>query len=216
MRIIGGRDYYDKAGYQIDPSIVFVRKSADVPLESTPLYYAFNYSGIHRFEVVVAGEAYAGLCITRDGFPPKPPRIIYSSILAEQALKDYPDHIRTRFSDLSISDTRRKAIKEWALQNKVVTAISGCSAATPTPEYPRSYELFNWYRKATVLLNSDALKDIDFYRVLDPAQTHTAIQNWVGGVLPFNLPTVTISNDDKIKKAGFDKRISFRHRKTFV
>jgi hypothetical protein len=219
MRIIGGRDYYDGAGYGYDDSITFVRKPSVVSLDSTPLVYlsrTVRDCTLYLFEVVVAGEVYRGLRVHSgySMYAPRTERIIYDQIEAEKAVEDYPQYIREHYSDLSIDPSRRERIRQWSLDNKVTTAISGANTAAITDYNRRGYDLFNsFHQKYEVLLNSDALKDVQMYRALPPAEAHRAISAWVGGVLPFNTPTEVLSNRSKIIKAGFDLRTSFRKMK---
>lgn len=221
MRIIGGRDYYDSATaqYGIDTSTVFVRKAALVPMADTPLHYSSREAGgfyLYRFEVLVAGEIYKCLRVMKStvwGQPRYATRFIYDESEATAFSQDLPRFIRD-WTDLSVTDARRKAVREWALDNKIVTAISGAEERQINDWNSRPFALFEGYTaKRCAILNSDCLKDIEFYRVLPPAEAHRAISSWVGGVLPFNAPTVQISDRSKIVKAGFDLRTSFRKMK---
>lgn len=219
MRIIGGRDYYDGAGYAIDTSTVFVRKTQLVPMSDTPLVYSSREAGgfyLYRFEVVVAGEIYKGLRVMKQfthGLPSYAVRFIYDQKEANEFAYNLPKFIQD-WCDLSISDARRKSIREWALDNKTVTAVSGAEARQINDWNRRPFALFEGYTSnRCVVLNSDCLKEVEFYRALPPAEAHRAISSWVGGVLPFNLPTVEISDRSRIQKAGFDLRTSFRKMK---
>jgi len=219
MRIIGGRDYYDGADYGFDSSICFVRKPNIVPIGQTPLNYSSRQAGdyyLYRFEVIVAGELYKGLRVMKShvwGQPRYATRFIYDQAESTEFAQDLPNFIRD-WSDLSISDSRRNAIRDWALDNKVVTAVSGAEKREINDYNHREYALFEGYTPSRcVILNSDCLKEVEFYRVLPPAEAHRAISSWVSGVLPFNAPTVQLSDRSKIKKAGFDLVTSFRKAK---
>lgn len=222
MRIIGGRDYYDSATaqYGIDTSVVFVRKASLVPMDSTPLHYSSREANgfyVTRFEVVVAGEIYKGLRVMKSitwGQTPYPTRFIYDQSEATYFSYNLPNFVRD-WSDLSISDARRKAVRNWALDNKVITAISGAEERQINDYNRYPYALFDGYSKnRSVLVNSDCLKDVQFYRALSPADTHRAIASWVGGVLGFETNTTELSNRSKIQKAGFDLVTSFRKQKS--
>jgi len=220
MRIIGGQDYYDGAGYQFDASTTFVRKAYLTPLEATPLHYSSREVGdynLYSFEVVVAGEVYRGLRVlksTRYDRTASAPVYIYSQAEADTFATNLPNYAYKQYFDLSISDARRESIKSWALDAKVVTAISGAEPCNVTEWNRLGYVLFDIYsRKHSVLTNSDALKTVHFYRTLPPAEAHQLISSWVGGVLPYNVPTIQISDRSRIQKAGFDIRTSFRKRK---
>ena len=147
------------------------------------------------------------------GQPHYTTRYIYDQTEATAFASNLPQYIRD-WCDLSISDARRLAIKSWALDNKVVTAISGAEAHSINEWNRRAYSLFDAYnRNQCVLVNSDSLKDVCFYRMLSPVEAHHAIDSWVGGVLPFNQTTVQLSDRSRIQKAGFDIRTSFRKAK---
>lgn len=222
MRIVGNktRDYYDGAGYQFDASTTFVRKPILVPLDTTPLHYSAREAGdfnLYRFEVVVAGEVYRGLRIQKRSsyyHNTSTPKFIYSQTEATAFAPNLPQYIRD-WCDLSISDARRNTIRTWALDNKTVTAVSGVQTCDITEWNRRGYYLFdNYSRKQSVIINSDCLKDVCFYRALSPVEAHRAIASWVGGVLPLNQATVQLSDRSRIQKAGFDIRTSFRKAKT--
>jgi len=214
MRIIGGRDYYDSAGYGFDESTTFVRKPVFTPLDSTPLHYAsreFNGKYVYRFDVVVAGNLYPAVCLSMPGYTGEKHRFIYDQAEADEEAKNLPHYSYKQYLDLSVSDARRKLVREWALDNKIVTALSGAEERDVTEYNRRGYALFsNWNRKYVAVCNSDALKDIELFRILSPAEAHQSIASWVGGVLPFNTPTLEISDRSRIQKAGFDLRTSFR------
>ena len=221
MRIIGGRDYYDSANaqYGYDASTTFVRKASLVPMGDTPLHYSSRQAGdyyLYRFEVVVAGETHKCLRVMKStawGQPHYTTRYIYDQTEATAFASNLPQYIRD-WCDLSISDARRSAIKSWALDNKVVTAISGAEERQINDWNRRPYALFEGYTaKRCAILNSDCLKDVEFYRALPPAEAHRAIDSWVGGVLGFETNTTELSNRSKIQKAGFDVRTSFRKAK---
>ena len=219
MRIIGGRDYYDGAGYQFDDSTTFVRKASLVPMGDTPLHYSSRQAGdyyLYQFDVVVAGEIYKCLRVMKStawGQPHYATRYIYDQAEATAFAPNLPQYIRD-WSDLSISDARRNSIRTWALDNKIVTAISGAEERQINDYNRRAYALFEGYTaKRCAILNSDCLKTIEFYRVLPPAEAHRAVASWVGGVLPYNHETVQLSDRSKIQKAGFDIRTSFRKAK---
>jgi hypothetical protein len=57
------------------------------------------------------------------------------------------------------------------------------------------------------------LSTYEFYKVFDPFLTYQELDMWLGGTLsyPQNV-MIEVSNENKIEKAGFDKRYSFRHR----
>ena len=76
-----------------------------------------------------------------------------------------------------------------------------------------TFDLFN--PEPACRLNGDDLKKVQFFNKMDPYQAFQNISMYVGGVLPrLGNPIVEIKDDRvKIHKAGFDTKISFRHRK---
>ncbi len=198
MRIIGGRDYYDGAGYGVDSSITFVRSSLLLPSKNTPLQYLHRNS-FHVFDVVLAGSVYTGLCVNDNKF-------IYDQEEASIFAETLPRYER-EYCDLSNSNARKERVKQGALENKVTTAISGI----PMRSYGNIFNSLETNRY--VLADSDKLRAVEFYRAVPPTEAHRAISSWVGGVLPFNAPIVQLSDKSKIQKAGFDLRTSFRKMK---
>jgi len=66
-----------------------------------------------------------------------------------------------------------------------------------------------------IQVNGDFLKDWQFYKVKDAFTANQEIANYIGGVLPANAnPMVELENLDKVRKAGFDVKTSFRKGKT--
>jgi hypothetical protein len=209
MRIIGGRDYYDGAGYGFDSSINFVRKPT--LLETSPLVYCTRgvVSGmLTRFDVVVAGELYPAMVYTESSYKPSSTYYYTADTVHEIAdLIPRYYYAENKFT-LDVSDARREEVRRWALENKIVTAISGVEILNDKFSIHS-----NWTSKPGTLVNGDFLKTVDFYRVLPPALAHRAIASWVSGVLPFDVPTVGISDRSRIVKAGFDIVTSFRKQK---
>ena len=209
MRIIGGRDYYDGAGYGWDSSIHFVRKP--LLLETSPLTYssrAVSTGTLTRFDVVVAGELYPAIVLTSSSYKPTSTYYYTNENLSEISNLIPKYYYAENNYTLDVSDARRDRVRTWALENKVTTAISGVEMLKDKFSIHS-----NWTRKSGTLVNGDFLKSVDFYRVLPPAEAHRAIASWVGGVLPYSVPTLQLSDRSKIQKAGFDVRTSFRKAK---
>ena len=68
-------------------------------------------------------------------------------------------------------------------------------------------------RRTVATCNADNLRQVQFFRRLDPASTHQAIAQFVGGVLSNNPKLTPLGNDERLEKAGFDRKTSFRNRK---
>lgn len=64
----------------------------------------------------------------------------------------------------------------------------------------------NSYATYTVHINSDNLKDYDFYRVMDAYTAYQELSMWVGGILTQNKDGLyKLSDKELIAKHGFDK-----------
>ncbi len=227
MKIIGGHDYYDGAGYGVDETIIFVRKEEerwDAPFDlpqptSETRHWGPNLS-FHY--VLVAGKVYPAIRErhrseyrqTKSGHM----RWIderniwhYDEASAQAALKKLyhakddrrslplglfrrlPDEITRHFREVE-----NQSWTTWMIENRIITGLA-------------SWEYRNKDREGTVLrTNISDLKDIDFFKALDPATIHMEISNYIGGVLPSGPETVEISDLSRIQKAGFDVRKSFR------
>jgi hypothetical protein len=220
MKIIGGHDYYDGAGFGVDETIVFVRKEKetwDSPFDLAEANRHHPRLKSHFFfhYVLVAGKVYpaireySGIKILPSGRSFEDTTWHYSEKDALQALEkakrstgtslpfglsqNLPDQITRHFRE-----NTRAEWTNWMIENRVVTGLV-------------SYEYRNIDLKGTIVrTNISSLKDIQFYRVLDPATIHMEISNYLGGVLPSMPQTVDIEDRDRIRKAGFDVRRSFR------
>jgi len=89
----------------------------------------------------------------------------------------------------------------WLVTNIVTTAIR-----RPTMRYERSHGAWE--------INPPRLKDVEFYRKINPYQAFQEIEMWVGGVLPGVSPdTAAVDDATRLVKHGFDKT-SFKKAKT--
>jgi len=223
MKIIGGHDYYDGAGYGVDETIIFLRKEEEIidpPFEIPEPYsgYAGRRFTLSFHYVLVAGKVYPAIREYQDSELRASGRGWSSEIIkwhftleeAEAALETLqnerqsdrfhyglfrrlPDEITRHFRENEKPDWTK-----WMIENRVVTGQ------------------VSWDRRSIgkdgskALINIATLKDIDFYRMLDPATIHMEIANFVGGVLPTSIDTIEISDIDRVRKAGFDTKTSFR------
>lgn len=220
MKIIGGHDYYDGAGIGVDETTIFVRKEEEVwdspfDLEEVNRYHPNLKTSFYFHYVLVAGKVYpaireyAGGQFSHSGPPVQETTWHYTQDAALQALEKaepsrkkpfhfglyrrLPDEITRHFRE----DTRSEWTN-WMIENRVVTGLV-------------SHEYRNIHLNGTVAYtNISRLKDIEFYRVLDPATIHMEISNYLGGVLPRMTQTIDLDDKDRIRKAGFDVRRSFR------
>jgi hypothetical protein len=220
MKIIGGRDYYDGAGFGVDEAIIFVRKefeTRDHPFDLKPrVRYHHNKSNFYYHFVIVAGKIYPAMSEVRakkdnfqfDGFYTvwHYDVDIALSCLKNAFRKDDRKHIRRARMERFSEDVRQhfsqkvdhKHLTDWIIENRVVTGLV-------------SYERRDDISGDTVLrANISTLSDLEFFRVLDPATIHMEISNFIGGVLPHSTETIELKDIDRIRKAGFDTKSSFR------
>lgn len=218
MRIIGGHDYYDSAGYGIDPTILFVRDCRlleDVPMRSLPcrdlrLFRASDtYHTLYGVHVVLGGKLYPALRLTgraewEENLDSS--RWLLTSEEQEAWLEEVARRVTknrvppfgarmiARLREHLATPAEPPGLLDWLIENRVVTGLI-YSHARGRPR---------------CMADIDCLGDIGFMRRIDPATAHMEIARWVGGVLPVSRPLVELSDADRIAKAGFDKVTSFR------
>lgn len=229
MKIIGGHDYYDGAGYGVDETLVFLRRAQEFwetpfDLPKPTAGHLGCSSGLEFHLVLVAGkvypclkEHYSGRWRNRRNARGDRTWIDVSEAWhydlesARAALKrmekhkdDRGFHALASFRrlpdeiDRHFRETERKAWIDWMIENRIVTGLV-------------SWEYRDKDTRGTFLrANISDLKEIGFFRVLDAPTAHMEISNYIGGVLPSSPDTVEIGNADKIRKAGFSTRTSFR------
>ena len=225
MKIIGGHDYYDGAGYGVDETIVFLRKSAeftDTPFKLPAPYTRSRRSGtakLHYFLILCGGEVFPGVRETHPStygrdrrgiqiFIQPHDRFHYDLAAAQAALERVSQKSLNMLHGINRENPREalerhfqnnvpKQWTDWMIKNRAITG----KVYRPFDHYPR---------KSVAEVNIATLKDMEFYRAMDPATTHMRIANFIGGVLPHGTEVVEIGNTSKIRKAGFDTETSFR------
>jgi hypothetical protein len=74
----------------------------------------------------------------------------------------------------------------------------------------------NYWRNFNIDTDIPILKDSGIASIISPEKMYQDISYFIGNVLkdnPDTLPPVNISDKDKLTQAGFDAKMSFRHRK---
>lgn len=86
---------------------------------------------------------------------------------------------------------------------------------TGVPVIHNTPVLYRWrYGGTSNVIYNPCLKDIEFYKVLDPFTCFQELSMFIGGVLGGHSPKmVTISDEMKVYKHGFDPVYGFRTRK---
>ena len=233
MKIIGGHDYYDGAGWGVDDTCVFIRKKCakisdveyvtDHPFKHmTRIEFGSRSRGerghLQPFLVVLAGEIYPGLREVIWANHMDPYQLhdrVRTTYDLEEALGIFDAHVGSYHgisflqNELIAGKQRRERLREhfsrkltpeqtdWILENRV-------TILNPDRD-PDSRS-----RPHVAQVDHACLKDLEFFKCLDPATTHMRIANFISGVLPSSRETIDLSNKDRIRKAGFDTVTSFR------
>lgn len=177
MRIIGGKDYYDGAGYGlVDPNILFHRKPYYI---ENKWFHDRAYGAADIVTIFVAGKVYN--CIDRT--------FDYNIDALNKAcnIKSYWwNKTNTLFNFIGNKD------KQDLFNKGVVTAI-----------FKRG--------DRQVLVNSAQLNMYQLGKVLPPREAFQDIYQWVDAMnVAKQKELVTLSNKERIVKAGFDLKQSFR------
>jgi hypothetical protein len=95
-----------------------------------------------------------------------------------------------------------KAQTNWLLEHRVIILTT--------------HENYNYAHPSGIdaHINHALLKEICFFKAMDPATLHMRLSSFISGVLPSIRKTTTLSDKDKIRKAGFDTVTSFRKAST--
>lgn len=230
MKIIGGHDYYDGAGLGVDETTLFLRREEvrlDAPFTLPASVSPARYSRpcLRFFYVLVGGEVIPGLREQRRDFSRRKPngdleRVYpadnlhydlesalaaiarYKKVVAEEKLiswrRDLTDIVTQHFKVTEKSDWT-----DWMIENRVITGYI-YRKRSQDPKTGR-------YQVEHVLeANTDQLKELEVYRVLDPATAHMRISNFIGGVLPTGTKTIEIEDRYRLEMAGFHSETSFR------
>lgn len=185
--------------------------------EGIPRYTHTNITGMYPIVVLFAGKLYMGL-------------VNMPADLKENVTKTYSgDNFKSIWSihDLEKFIQQEKEYKAHHYYNSSSNLIQ-VKDFDKFEEYfiPREINdkernwlitnntaIFMYYTTSNTLeliTNPVNIKACGFYKVLSPFQAYQELSMWVGGVLcGRENPMVTISNDDKIAKHGFDTK-SFR------
>ena len=228
MKIIGGHDYYDGAGLGVDSEVVFVRTArrfapGDHPFELPPSMRSSSWKlYVKYFHVLIAGEVHPGIqevhasdyLWSRGRYQWVPERKVHhysldAALASVDALVEsgrLPSSTRLLRSAGSwraeMTDHFQRpstpAMIEWMVTEQIKTGI----VIRDGNHRPEPGDVVD--------ADIATLKDWEVYKIIDPATAHMRLSNWIGGVLPSSRPTVEISDQDRIRKAGVDVQASFR------
>lgn len=232
MRLIRGHDFYDSAAaYGVDTTRVYVRKTGIRPGDRSmathkdfPIGESWFVSGrsgsLERFILFIGSEVRGGLRVTHRPETLKAyqsPQVfhIYDEAEVDPAIeliganadklsrvfegKKLKDAARECLSPVSKADKQR--LIEWMIDNRVASGVAiGRIDRTRERHEP----------DLAAYCDHDNLKEMEAWKALDPFRAHMELSNFISGVLPSGPDLVEISDRDKIKKAGFDVKKSFR------
>lgn len=221
MRLIGGHDYYDGAGMGVDTSVVFVRDPARHLFQlETRRNHPFRVpktlgygGGAERTDllptlILIGGERVPALeeRVTRAWKTASEFHFVFPDALraVEQARERHPSRV-SPWGWRGFPDDLRNFFETgirpeetgWLIDNHVTVLT------TWWPPF--------WKEKTVpAQINHACLKELELYKRLDPTTAHMRIAAFISGVLPFQRETVELSDKDRIRKAGFDLKASFR------
>lgn len=223
MRIIGGHDYYDGAGMGVDRGVVFVRDAArhiaDLPVVTDhpfrvpdPASYGYGSESTELIPtlILIGGERVPALEERRARSWRITSRFIYDAREAQEAVLEarerHPSRLR-RWRTRSFPDELR-AFFEVGIRPEETAWLIDHHVTVLTTWRPG-----NWSGREEAVpaqINHACLKEVELYKRIDPATAHMRVSSFVSGVLPFQRETVELSDKDRIRKAGFDLKGSFR------
>lgn len=228
MKIVSNfKDYYDTAvnGYDTDESLIYRRFYEDIG-ETTvkcPIYGAILFCG--EVYPIIANDSDgrghyvdAPMAISPDDVEPflmmDSKRFVERSLTAIWA----KDPRRVAETNRFLSGLRDRAEKIHIANNAPILAIVPVShdgelypldgkGKWPTPAQ-------RWARRGWKLVKNPCLRDLEFACVVSPWQARQEIEMYLGSVLcQHTMPPVVLNNEQRLEKHGFDRKISFRHRK---
>ena len=205
MRCYSGKDYYDNVN-SYDGSIIFNRTNKS--LFKAPI------NNLNKFEIKVlfCGKMYTLFYISDK---------IFST---QEAFLNYFTNEEDYYSKVGISRwtnerfNYRSADSYWVPVDYTDFCVANKITVAST-HFVNKYaylDSFTMSDSKVVLMqnNFSELGTLNFQKVFDPYTANMEIERWIDGVLTNNSNNmVNISDTSKLIKAGFDNRISFRHRK---
>jgi hypothetical protein len=160
-----------------------------------------------RVMVLFAGKAYTGLRMRNKKF--KQPEDEYITVWS---LRDLEDYLYKHFLTLNYDRTvwRGTDTVRWGDMMSTFFDVKD-NVFSLMIEHKMSIAIVD-KRRRSINIDSDGLKNFDFFTVMDAYTAMQELSMWVGGILPRPGPKMVDITDEKVlvKKHGFDKH-SFRH-----
>ena len=225
MKCIGGKDYYDGVS-AYDQTIVFDRRM--IRTIANPFYlknswYFSRYNTTDYREhipitILFCGKQYNGIAVgsqhSYNFFYDKDKYVTeFESLITKARKLEWGHSVKQLFLLFGVTDC-----EEFCIANKITV---GVSHYFERDDYTNSYwgttsKHYSFIpvddSKRMFLYDYGNLKSLDFAKVIEPYQANQEIERWVSGVLTnAGNPMINISDESKITKYGFDKKISFRH-----
>lgn len=225
MRIIGGHDYYDGAGMGVDTETVLCRSENPKPVPFTEFAFPKDRTLWSDPDAAVRRRTWAHL-LAVVGSETVP------LLLVEEIHVHEHFHAHARLiTDPDEAAAEIRKLGEINVRGRIISSFFDRNAAAETLDFMRTPpdRLMGWaidHRAAVAVIRNDpdrrdrvlaeingaGLGKLGFMRVMDPATAHMRIAAFLSGVLPHHRETVTITDEDRARKAGFDQ-VSFRDTK---
>jgi len=138
---------------------------------------------------------------------------IYDYDEALQIVENYSEDTmsflgRERKKDIYEHFNYNKNITSWMIENRIVTGLLHRKSSGPSIARDSKNKTLRYVQ----MWNGDFMHTLQFFKVKDAFTANQEISMYVGGVLPKpGAQTVELNNEERIQKAGFDLKVSFRN-----
>ena len=158
---------------------------------------------LHPILILFCGKVYKCLKFEYRSYHPK----TYYFYTKEEALSFYKKHYPKVFSE------KREKSLSYALNNYFSIPFEGKEAKNKQFIISNKISIALFSHEHNRITINDSLKDIEFYRVVDPFSAFQELDMWTSGVLA-SPPNFMVEIEDKyrIESHGFDTKYGFRKR----
>ena len=214
MRIISKyKDYYDFAiSYGIDSTLIFDRSMSffeehpfDKPRIEEYRDSVGNKVTLQPFVVVVAGKIYRGKYLYGSD------NIFFYNLNQQKEYFDKHNIGKNYFwyslkYEFFNGDQISTKQLSWVKENNVIIGSTGSYLTKETAS--NLYINGNNYGN-NFISNHSSLKNLKFQQAIDGLDLFNEISMWISNLNQKEI--ITLNNEEKLVKAGFDKKISFRN-----
>lgn len=231
MRIISNfHDYYDSVQkYGQDKSIVYLRKSDEIPYQEVIKMFPGKYNKIFEWKspqyhnrgiihkdricriglkiIFFCGSIFPVIGLEKDyTHSYKFLQVFGFDELKETLREQFDEHTNDHFYKNGLwDDFSEVKMKEFFSLKEKETELN-LDLKCPIISFARPR-----YSDEGILTLNPVLKDVEFYREIDTGTAFQRIESFIGGVLPSQpKPTVKINEKIRLEKRGFDSKLSFR------